>query len=707
VSDNTTRDDNPYVGPRAFRFEERDRFFGRERVGRELLTELLTERVVLLHSSSGAGKSSLIQAKLKPGLVAEGFRLHNVIRVNAELPAGWARRTTPVNRYVYSALLHLEGSAVDGVGVESQPPAPALALESVSLADYLNAKRRLPDAPRAPDGTLKPEVLIFDQFEEVLTVDQFDREAKREFFRQVGEALMDRNRWALFAMREEHVAALDTYAHLLRLPLTNRYCLGLLEVEDAKEAIEGPARVGVKKEESNGGGTKSRQVSYDEKALALLVGNLRTVKGASPAQDHEDDVVEPVHLQVVCSMLWDNLEPTATKVTLDDVQRVGDVDKALGIYYARQVKAAADSTGVAEVKIRDWIGSKLITGNIRTQVLRGSEADFGLTPETVAYLDRKFIVRLEHRRNGAWYELAHDRLILPVCQDNDRWFFEQGIGDLHRQAERWIHEGRPPHLLLSGAAWNAARETVRDRQQSVTPALRDYYQASKERMKNRRNLRNLAIVGTLAGALAVTVVALVVMLSRYEKQSRTLGEEQLALKRWRDSVETVLPLLREKDWGLQQSSSKDKGLLQLSLRADSLIRRQLDVTSTSVPDTVVYFLKQGDPAGASTSLHELGFPVNVQPAISSAVATNAIAFASNADVEHVKIVALTLIRAGVALRMICQETRGKYPSHAIQVYSNPRGATKPVILLDQVTAMSPSRRSINCDNAITRSSNVG
>ncbi len=64
-----------------------------------------------------------------------------------------------------------------------------------------------PSAREHPDF----EVLIFDQFEEVLTVDPTDQEAKGQLFAQVGEALRDRRRWALFAMREDHVAGLDPY----------------------------------------------------------------------------------------------------------------------------------------------------------------------------------------------------------------------------------------------------------------------------------------------------------------------------------------------------------------------------------------------------------------------------------------------------------------------------------------------------------------
>lgn len=113
---------NPYVGPRAFTEAEGARFFGREREAEELFHLLLARRLVLLHSPSGAGKSSLIQARLIPRLRNAGFLVHPIVRVGAELPAGAAG-----NRFRVATLLSLD---------EAQPPAerlPASDLASLPL----------------------------------------------------------------------------------------------------------------------------------------------------------------------------------------------------------------------------------------------------------------------------------------------------------------------------------------------------------------------------------------------------------------------------------------------------------------------------------------------------------------------------------------------------------------------------------------------
>lgn len=76
-----TPNENPYVGPRTFRKEERHLFFGREREARDLLSLVIAERLVLFCAPSGSGKSSLINTCLIPSLEEKGFEVLPVGRV--------------------------------------------------------------------------------------------------------------------------------------------------------------------------------------------------------------------------------------------------------------------------------------------------------------------------------------------------------------------------------------------------------------------------------------------------------------------------------------------------------------------------------------------------------------------------------------------------------------------------------------------------
>ena len=67
------RASQPYVGPRPFETTDRGVFFGRDREANDILSLLMFHRTVLLYAQSGAGKSSLINTSIIPGLQAAGY----------------------------------------------------------------------------------------------------------------------------------------------------------------------------------------------------------------------------------------------------------------------------------------------------------------------------------------------------------------------------------------------------------------------------------------------------------------------------------------------------------------------------------------------------------------------------------------------------------------------------------------------------------
>jgi MoxR-like ATPase len=71
---------NPFVGPRPI--QQGEPLYGRDAEVRELFNLLQARRIVVLHSPSGAGKSSLVQAGLIPRLVEGRFDVWKPIRVN-------------------------------------------------------------------------------------------------------------------------------------------------------------------------------------------------------------------------------------------------------------------------------------------------------------------------------------------------------------------------------------------------------------------------------------------------------------------------------------------------------------------------------------------------------------------------------------------------------------------------------------------------
>src|SRR5215207_5194692 len=99
---------NPYIGPRTFKEDERDRFFGRDREANELLARVLSEQETVFYAQSGAGKSSLVNTCLIPELKRRGIEVLQA-RVGGEARAG----LDVDNIFVFNLLRSLSTGEVD------------------------------------------------------------------------------------------------------------------------------------------------------------------------------------------------------------------------------------------------------------------------------------------------------------------------------------------------------------------------------------------------------------------------------------------------------------------------------------------------------------------------------------------------------------------------------------------------------------------
>ena len=375
---------HPYAGPRAL--QQGEPIYGRTREINELRGAILSERIVLLYSQSGAGKTSLIEAGLRPEIERRRFNVLPTIRVGYETPV----EIPEANRYRLSVLASLESARP----VEEQLTTDEL--PSISLKDYF---QNILDAD--PDLNL---FVVFDQFEEIFTLDPTDWDQKEAFLRELGNAMANRSIFALFSMREDFIAQLDPYQSSMPTQFSNTYRLELLGPSDARLAIQKPAEVA--------------GVEFVDDAAQGLVDDLRRVRvdrGATSSLELGPSV-EPVQLQVVCAQLWAHLEPDATVIRSQNVDDIGNVNEALAGYYASEVAAVASSTHVKERVIRDWFEEKLISDDgFRTQTRDGPG---GKSDKTLPELENAHLIRADRRRGTQWYELTHDRFVEPIRTSN-------------------------------------------------------------------------------------------------------------------------------------------------------------------------------------------------------------------------------------------------------------------------------------------------
>jgi SIR2-like domain len=349
---------NPYVGPRPFCKGEL--FFGREREATSVVNSLLSGRVMLLHSPSGAGKTSLIQISIVPSferrdfLTCAGSEIRTdtdpeftALCVNLPPPEG-----VP-NRYVFSVVNGLIGHFTDHERACGMTVGDAVE----EFAQHHNSKQR--------------QLLVLDQLEEVLTLNPGDVEGQIVFFEQLGEALNDSRRWALLAIREDYMGALDRFRQYLPGQLRATFRLDLLDIGAALRAVQKPAQ-------ASGG------EFYDD-AAQMLVNDLRLVYSGYGEEDTptvKSPYVEPALLQVVCYDVFRKLSKDQGSnfdaITVENIENYKPFDKSISKYYRTVIREAAkeaatgdaaneavvrdaakENRGIEQV-LRDWVGHDLI-----------------------------------------------------------------------------------------------------------------------------------------------------------------------------------------------------------------------------------------------------------------------------------------------------------------------------------------------------------
>lgn len=490
---------NPFVGPRPLTSNEH--LYGRDRELSELFNLLIAERIVILHSPSGAGKTSLINAGLCKVMTDADFNVLPVIKVGEAQANGGSQRS---NRYVTSVAKSL------GLQEPEAPPRGSTKVKGWTLREVL---RQRPGSTGTDQETA--DLLIFDQFEEILTLDPRDRDEKREFFRQLQTILRPENRWALFSLRDDSLGGLEEYWQYIPLRPSNSFRLDFLSKDAACDVITKTAG--------------EAGVEFIENSERSLIRDLSLVKVQKPdgsIGDEFGDEVEPVQLQVVCRRLLQRLPADENTINRAQVRRWGKVGDALSEYYADTVADVAQATHSSEREIRDWFDEHLITKQgIRGQVLQAADGSAVLPADTIQALVDANLVREESARSARWLELAHDRLIAPVVASNTKWYLNN-LNDIQLQARIWANQDHADGFLITGDALTKAMQWARENEGGLTETELDFLAKSEDRNHAEQNERKLLIAEKTARQEAQK--------AQKEAEQRVLEREQYAAKirRW-------------------------------------------------------------------------------------------------------------------------------------------------------------------------------
>jgi hypothetical protein len=281
------RDGNPFIGSRPFERADSGAFFGREAELCELVSLVFANRVVVLHSPPGAGKTSMVNAGLLPRLqTEEDFDVLPVVTLRPP-----AERNAALGNFknVFVSSLLCAWAEPDGPGDDAGAPGSA----EGTIAGLLRARPL-----RTFDGITAPRLVVVDQLEHLFTTHPERWRDRAGFFEQLADALVDDDFLrVLLVVRDEHLADLDPYRSVLPGGLRARFRLDRLTLAAAVEAIVGPFE--------DAGKTVPAELA-EGMAHDLLKFPVPTPGGDSV--EVEGEFVDPRRLQLVCRTRWPELQ---------------------------------------------------------------------------------------------------------------------------------------------------------------------------------------------------------------------------------------------------------------------------------------------------------------------------------------------------------------------------------------------------------------
>lgn len=372
VAERTVTRGNPYKGLLTYRLNDSELFFGRAEAIREVLSRLSKSTLTIIHSESGTGKSSLLQAGVMPQLLGRGH-----------LPVYVRPYTAEPNLAIKRAFLPDLGNT------------PLLA--TAPLREFLHQVTNVLGA----DCRL---YLFIDQAEELFT--QLSEPARLEFVNELADCLDDESlnvRWAL-SMRTDAFGNLASFRPRVRDPFANDYRLERLTPDEAKVAITEPAR--------------RRAVLYEDGLVDEILQDLHTKE------------VAPPDIQLICSVLYDEVpEREGVAVAIITHAMYAGLGQAEGILRDHLERVLTRDLTVE----RRPVARRLLEGLISSEgrrVIRSRSAlltevaplgvatnDFdGLVSQLVdSRLLRSLEPTVEYPETG--YELAHDYLVTKISVD--------------------------------------------------------------------------------------------------------------------------------------------------------------------------------------------------------------------------------------------------------------------------------------------------
>ncbi len=478
-----------YPGINAFEEAQKDRFHGRSVESEQLCALLTQEKLTILFGKSGYGKTSLLNAGVRPLLVeksAKSKRHYHPVSIRFNASNGEETLLEKFRRQF--------DQAATAIGMVP-------ATHGVALPNTLWGIVRGHAFPTGSQAAVF--VLLFDQFEEFFT---YPQEQQQDFKDQLAELLytdyphfLEQNEAqlqadqiaalaepldvrALFGIRADRMHELNRLTDRLDKILHNLYELHALPRTEAEKAIVLPAAL------LQSEGFAGAPFAFDRPALNRILDFLADDQGR----------VEANQLQILCDSF--EQRTIAERITRFGTDNLGDLQQVISNYYHHKIADIhPPETRLAVQRLCEEGLAMEGEPPIRLSLHEAQIARlFGVPPALLLRLVDLRLLRAEAGAGGgAVYELPHDTLLLPVLE-----------------AKRVRQEE-----MAAEAERVAAVEALRRAQEAEA-------QAAKERQRRQR-ATGLAIAAVVGLVLALVAMFWAFSAQNDAKRAEDYAQEQL------------------------------------------------------------------------------------------------------------------------------------------------------------------------------------
>ncbi|MCP4419223.1 MAG: ATP-binding protein, partial [Chloroflexi bacterium] len=374
---------NPYKALLDYELQDAPFFYGRSDAIKAMQEKMGREKLTILHSESGSGKTSLMQAGLASRLLAAGdFPLY--LRPYQQPPA----------QFIKKAFLP---------DYATQPELARFRDDEITLCGFLERVTHFLGGRRL--------IIFLDQFEEFFS--ELSKEEQQKFADQLRECVeSDLSVLWVLALRKEYFSDLRLFRTLK--PFENEYFLPAFNLEEAKEVVTEPAKL--------------KGVDYEAGLVDRILEDLRE------AEEHGQKVerISPAQMQLVCYTLFDELskedDPTLITHKFYEIPRGrkgAEKAGAKGILASHLSRVLDNELKGKERKIARHVLEMLVTSDVRRVVRSEGELHEALDGGQVALLnqiletlyDNRLIRRNMNSDDEPIYELAHDYLLTEIKLD--------------------------------------------------------------------------------------------------------------------------------------------------------------------------------------------------------------------------------------------------------------------------------------------------